>query len=34
MKGEKADFMIMKVGDLFKYVPIVSKVKLNKKRVA
>lgn len=34
MKGEKADFMLVRCGDHFRYMPVVSKVKLNKKRVA
>ena len=31
-KGERADYMLIREGNDFKYVPIVSKVKLNKKR--
>lgn len=31
-KGEKQDYMLVKVGDQCQYVPVVSKIKLNKKR--
>lgn len=31
-KGEKQDYILVKVGDQCHYVPVVSKIKLNKKR--
>lgn len=34
VKGEKCDYVLMKVGDAFEYVPVASRVKLNKKRLA
>lgn len=34
IKGEKSDYMLIKVGDTFEYVPVVLRIKLNKKRLA
>lgn len=33
-KGEKCDYLLVKVGDSLRYVPVLSKLKLNKKRKA
>lgn len=33
-KGEKFDYVLVKVGDTLQYVPVISKIKLNKKRQA
>lgn len=34
MKGEKVDFMLIQNGDQLQYIPVMSKIKLNKKRLA
>jgi len=34
VKGEKCDYMLTKVGDAYEYVPVSSRIKLNKKRLA
>lgn len=33
-KGEKSDFLLVKVGEQYQYVQVVFKIKLNKKRLA
>ena len=32
-KGEKVDFMLIQKGDQLQYIPVISKIKLNKKRL-
>ena len=34
IKGEKTDFMLVNNGETYEYVPVVSRIKLNKKRLA
>lgn len=33
-KGEQSDYMLIKVGEAYEYVPVSSRIKLNKKRLA